>query len=120
MYEYTGIVTNVVDGDTLDLKLNLGFNITYKVRVRLKGIDTPEIFRPKTPMEKEQGKKARDFVIDRLLGKEVTLITFKDKTGKYGRYLADIVYTGKDMEAFFIVEELKKAGFEKKRFDISL
>ena len=92
MYEYRGFVTNVVDGDTIDLKVDLGFDIVYKIRVRFKGIDTPEIFRPKTPMEKEQGKRARDFVINRLLGKSVTLDTFKDNTGKYARYKAYKLY----------------------------
>lgn len=116
MYEYTGRVIKVVDGDTIDIDVDLGFGIRSKRRIRFLGIDTPEIWRAETPMEKERGKEARDFVKERLLGKIVTFMSHKDKTGKYGRYLGDIVYLGDNREALFITEELKKAGFEKNKY----
>lgn len=113
MYEYTGVVTNVVDGDTLDIVVDLGFDIHTKKRVRLLDIDTPEIFGPNSREEFDRGVEAREFVKKAVLGKKVTLVTHKDKTGKYGRYLADIVFTREAFgEALFLVEELKKAGFD--------
>ena len=114
MHEYKGIVNRVVDGDTIDLEIDLGFGIYTKIRVRLKDIDTPELFRAKTPMEKEQGRKAKRFVEKKILGKTVIVFTFKDKKGKYGRYVANILYNNGEGDCF-LAEELKKAGFEKKR-----
>lgn len=114
MYQYSGIVTNVVDGDTVDIMVDLGFKTFKEIRVRLKDIDTPEIFRPSCKDELEHGRLAKLFVEHVILHKTITLVTFKDKTGKYGRYLADIVYTEQDGLAKFLTEELKLAGFEKK------
>lgn len=113
MYDYRGIVTNVVDGDTVDIDVQLGFGVIYDIRVRLNGIDTPEIFRPKTANEKMRGYAAKRFVEKRILGKNVNIITFKDKKGKYGRYIADIVYEDGEKGACFISEELKLAGYVK-------
>lgn len=113
MYEYAGIVVKVVDGDTVDVVVDLGFNIQSKIRVRLKDVDTPEIYRPSCDAELEHGRKARKFVDDAVYMKRITLVTYKDKKGKYGRYLADIAYT-EDGELKLLTEELKKKGFEKK------
>ncbi len=43
MYNYNAKITNVVDGDTFDFEIDLGFGITYKNRLRLYGVDTPEV-----------------------------------------------------------------------------
>lgn len=57
------------------------------MKLRLYGIDTPEL----RGVEKVEGKKVRDIVRGMILDKEVTINSFKDKQGKYGRYLATIV-----------------------------
>ena len=57
MYEYSCKVDRVVDGDTIDVVLNLGFDIMFKSRVRLYGIDTPES-RTRDLDEKARGKMA--------------------------------------------------------------
>lgn len=114
MYEYSGFVMNVVDGDTLDIVVDLGFGITNKIRVRLKNIDTPEMWHPKTKAEGIHGKAAKLFVEDKVLNKQITLVTYKDKTGKYGRYLAEIVYADSDGIGKFLGDELKVYGFEKR------
>lgn len=93
MYEYKAKVINVVDGDTLDLDLDLGFD-THIVggdngRIRLYGINTPE----KTGATKEAGLKAKAFVEAAVLGKYVTVQTMKDKNEKFGRILGTILYT---------------------------
>ena len=61
MYEYACQVTRVVDGDTVDVILDLGFSILHKCRVRLYGIDTPES-RTRDKDEKARGKLASKFL----------------------------------------------------------
>ena len=63
MYEYGCTVTRVVDGDTVDVILDLGFSILHKCRVRLYGIDTPES-RTRNKDEKIRGKLASKFLQD--------------------------------------------------------
>ena len=63
MYEYSCEVERVVDGDTIDVVLDLGFDILYRSRVRLYGIDTPES-RTRDLDEKARGKMAGAFLKD--------------------------------------------------------
>ena len=92
MYEYVCKVTRVVDGDTVDCILDLGFSILHKCRVRLFGIDTPES-RTRDKDEKVRGKLAAKFLKDAIdNGKKVILRTkLKDSKGKYGRVLGEII-----------------------------
>lgn len=86
-YAYRAIITHVYDGDTVTADIDLGFNTWRRgERLRLSGIDTPELRGP----ERARGLLARDALRDMILGREVTLCTLKDRTGKYGRYLVDI------------------------------
>jgi micrococcal nuclease len=97
LYWYQGKVLRVVDGDTVDVEFDLGMNTFVRERVRLYGIDTPEIFGMKKESEEfKRGMAAKDFVEARLMNKPVWLHTHKDKTGKYGRYLADIFFQDED------------------------
>lgn len=108
MYEYHATVTNVVDGDTYDVIVDLGFKITMGIRVRLKNIDTPETWRPKTEAERAHGVEASDFVEDLIFGEDVTVRTHK--LGIYGRYSADVILSdGRDLATL-----IKEAGLEKK------
>ena len=95
MYEYSCTVERVVDGDTIDVVLDLGFDILYKSRVRLYGIDTPES-RTRNLDEKARGKMAGAFLkkaIDN--GTKVVIQTkLKDSRGKFGRVLGDVVVDG--------------------------
>lgn len=87
---YGATVLNVVDGDTIDLMIDLGFDIHRKIRVRLYGVNTPES-RTKDLKEKEMGLKAKDFTKDWLSKhKWVFVNTIPDKNDKYGRILARI------------------------------
>lgn len=87
---YGATVLNVVDGDTIDLMIDLGFNIHHKIRVRLYGVNTPES-RTKDLKEKELGLKAKEFTKDWLANhKWVFVNTIPDKNDKYGRILAKI------------------------------
>ena len=90
MYEYKAKLDRVIDGDTVDCFIDLGFNITVKERVRLKGIDTPET-RTRDLEEKAKGFAAKDRVIELFEGVESFKIkTELDKKGKYGRILGTI------------------------------
>ena len=95
MYEYSCKVERVVDGDTVDVVLDLGFDIQYKSRVRLYGIDTPES-RTRNKDEKARGKMAGAFLKEAVdAGKKVVIQTkLKDSRGKFGRVLGDVVVDG--------------------------
>lgn len=93
MFTYRAHCYNVVDGDTVDLEIDLGFNILVKERFRLAGINTPEIHGVKKESEEyAKGMEAKREVERLILGRDVIVVTDKDKKGKYGRYIAT-VYT---------------------------
>ena len=86
MYEYKiKEVVKIVDGDTIDILIELGFGLTKKERVRLAGIDTPES-RTTNLEEKEMGLQAKDALTGMLeSAEEIKVKTEKD--GKFGRML---------------------------------
>ena len=92
MYEYNAELRRVVDGDTVDVTIDCGFNIHVKERVRLKGIDTPES-RTRDLEEKERGLAAKDRLIDIIasFGNKFVIKTSIDKKGKYGRLLGELI-----------------------------
>jgi len=86
MYEYAvKKVVYVVDGDTVDIEIDLGFSLTKKERVRLAGIDTPES-RTRNLEEKELGLRAKDY-LKQMLKDSKNLKVQTSKDGKYGRML---------------------------------
>jgi len=92
---YGAKVLKVVDGDTVDLMIDLGFNIHHKIRVRLYGVNTPES-RTKDLKEKELGLKAKSFTLDWLTNHGWVFVnTIPDKNDKYGRVLAKIYSSDK-------------------------
>ena len=94
MYEYNATVTHVVDGDTMDVTLDLGFDILYNNRIRLVGINTPES-RTRDLEEKARGLAAKDRVLELCpVGSTVTVKTTKDGRGKFGRILGEIFVSG--------------------------
>ncbi len=88
VYEYSCKIVRVVDGDTVDVDIDLGFGVwMHNERVRLHGIDTPES-RTRDLEEKKFGLLAKDQVKHFLPeGSIQTLVTVKDKVGKFGRIL---------------------------------
>lgn len=88
MYQYEAQVLKVIDGDTLDLFVDLGFKVGFNTRMRMIGIDTPEKWHP-------YGKVVKTYLQQELEGKTIFLdVTKKDK---YGRYLG-VVYLNKNDE----------------------
>jgi micrococcal nuclease len=89
MYEYNiKKVTKVVDGDTIDVDIDLGFNISFAQRVRLAGIDTPES-RTKDLREKALGLEVKNKVKSAIESAKTVIIKTElpDSTEKYGRIL---------------------------------
>jgi len=96
MYEYhIRTVRNVVDGDTIDVDIDLGFDISFSSRVRLAGIDTPES-RTTDKMEKALGLEAKEYLKKKLKdAKNVVIRTEKmDSSEKYGRILGWLYVDG--------------------------
>jgi|TARA_E500000318_G_C3526478_1_gene198636 micrococcal nuclease len=98
MYEYSCTVDRVVDGDTIDVTLDLGFDILFKSRVRLYAIDTPES-RTRDKDEKARGKLASAYLQNAIdTAKQVIIRTeLKDSRGKYGRVLGSVICDGRDI-----------------------
>ncbi len=111
MYEYRATIVRVIDGDTFTAEVDLGFNTSVYATFRVKDLDTPETFRPRNRVEKAHGETATAYAKKLLpMGEEVTIKTFKDKTGKYGRMLADVILPNGGT----FTEIMKDAGFEKR------
>ena len=88
MYRYKVKVTRVVDGDTVDVDVDLGFGMVYKKqRVRMMGIDTPES-RTRDLEEKFYGKQSKYHLENILKDKDIELLSH-DK-GKFGRILGEL------------------------------
>ena len=96
MYEYyVREVKNVVDGDTIDVVIDLGFNVLFEQRVRLAGIDTPES-RTSDKAEKVLGLEAKEYLKKQLKdAKSIVIRTEKmDSSEKYGRILGWLYVNG--------------------------
>ena len=105
MYEYRCKIRRVVDGDTVDIDIDLGFGVwLHKERVRIYGIDTPES-RTRDKEEKKYGLMAKEFVKQFVKGDSIKLTTQKyDAKGKFGRILGDIIVDNKSLSDTMIQE----------------
>ena len=104
MYEYKAIIRRVVDGDTVDVTLDLGFDILYNNRIRLLGIDTPES-RTRDLEEKALGLAAKDRVKELCpVGSTVSIRTTKDGRGKFGRILGEIFVEEQSVNKLLVEE----------------
>jgi len=97
MYEYSAKLIRVIDGDTVDCTIDLGFDIHVNKRVRLAGINAPES-RTKNLEEKKRGLEAKERVIELLMKEnnnnndgEFVIRTEYDRSGKYGRVIGTII-----------------------------
>lgn len=110
MFEYNFKLVKVVDGDTVDVDIDLGFGIWIRnERIRMMGIDTPES-RTRDREEKKFGLAAKERITE-LLSVASSLVTFKDKAGKFGRVLGDFkVYDGAFDKQSTITEIMIREG----------
>jgi len=88
-FVFKGTVDRVVDGDTYDIVCDLGFDIYYKIRVRLKGVDTPEVFGKNKSVE---GVQASEYVKQLIQDRTVTIQTYKNAPSSFNRWEADVFY----------------------------
>jgi micrococcal nuclease len=107
MYQYSAKLIRVIDGDTIDAEIDLGFKIFVKERIRLIGIDTPES-RTRNLFEKSWGLAAKDRLSELLADNNNDFIinTKIDKKGKFGRMLGDIIVDGINANQQLIAEGL--------------
>lgn len=85
MYEYQATILDIHDGDSLKVRIDLGMRTTRIERLRLYGINAPELSTP-------EGKAARAYLQTLLkIGDTATIRTHKDKQEKYGRWLAEVL-----------------------------
>jgi micrococcal nuclease len=103
MYEYPATIDRVVDGDTIDVNIDLGFSIILKKqRVRLLGIDAPES-RTRDLVEKEKGLAAKAKVQEMCPeGSNIVIKTYLDKKGKYGRLLGEIIIDDVNLNNYLV------------------
>ena len=103
MYVYKAKLDRVVDGDTVDANIDLGFDISINKRIRLAGIDTPET-RTRNKEEKVKGLASKNRLIELL--KDGTFILESKEVGKYGRVLGTL-----HVDDININKTLVKEGF---------
>ena len=97
-------ITKVVDGDTFDCILDLGFDVLLEGRVRMLGIDTPES-RTRDLEEKAYGLLAKDWLYEHIKGEEIIVQTVVDnEKGKFGRILGDFLIEGNAVTEQMITE----------------
>lgn len=94
-FVYCAHVVRIVDGDTVDLDVDLGFCIHHRMRVRLYGINAPE-------MNTEAGKVAKKALQSRIPFTQIEIVSHKDKMDKYGRYLVELIVNGENLNDWMV------------------
>lgn len=106
-----GICLHVTDGDTADFLLDLGWLQYAYETVRLRGIDTPEIYRPENDEELAAGQEAKGFVESLVLDQPVLIRSYKDKT-TFGRFVADVWYYTDGGNTRGLADRLREEGYD--------
>lgn len=107
MYTYKAIVTRIVDADTVDMEVDVGFSISVRHRFRINNFDAPETWRPKSEAERQHGVKAIELATQLLQGKQLIINSYK--LDIYARYAVDIILPdGRDFATVMM-----DAGMEK-------
>lgn len=102
MWEYYAEVLRVVDGDTVDVRVDLGFNVHFKVRVRLHGLNAPES-RTRNKEEKIRGLAAKERLEE--LCKDGRIVVKSHGVGKFGRCLGELkTLSGRNINETLISE----------------
>ena len=113
-YCYKAVILEVIDGDTCLAKLDLGFHVSFVIKLRLAGINTPELDGPSADL----AIKGKDRLTELAQGKEVIVVTEKDHQEKYGRYLASIfLHDSTNVNELLVTEGLAKHYFGTGRKD---
>ena len=116
VYNYNVKVDRIVDGDTLDLRIDQGFKNWHHARVRLAGIDTPES-RTKDLREKKYGKMSTKWLKNRLKNQKVIICKVLDR-GKFGRPLVTLHIDGNNINDEMIAQRMAVAYHGQSKDDI--
>jgi micrococcal nuclease len=107
LYHYRAFVTGVYDGDSITVRFDYGFNlIQSNQKIRLYGINAPEI----RGDSRRSGLKSRDWLREKILDKNIIIQTYKDKKGKYGRWLGIIYEITEDGEMINLNDQMVSLG----------
>jgi micrococcal nuclease len=99
-------VTRVIDGDTVDCVIDLGFDMQMNARIRLAGIDTPES-RTRDLEEKRFGKYAKEWLTNHLVGTNMVVQTeYNKEKGKYGRVIGTLWVDGVNLNHLMLEEHI--------------
>ena len=108
LYFYKAVISSVYDGDTCTADIDLGLSVTVKgEKLRLSRINAPEV----RGESRSRGILSRDFLREKIEGKEVIIQTFKDSKGKYGRFIAEIMLEDDNGELHNMNDLLVEKGF---------
>jgi micrococcal nuclease len=107
MYEYQAKILRIVDGDTLDVEISLGFEIYKRERLRLNRINTPEVHGADSVRGKQASRRVEALAP---VGSMVSIRTIKDSQEKYGRYLAEVFIEQPGFHAFNLNDTLVSEG----------
>ena len=97
LYTYPARVHNVVDGDTLWVEIDCGFGVSIEEKLRLRGVDAPE-------MRTAEGERSKQFVVQSLLGCE-WIVLATSKVDLYDRYVADVLYLRGESDVRRVLED---------------
>ena len=98
LYNYRATLDRVIDGDTIDVSVDLGFDTWKKVRVRMMGMNAPES-RTRDKEEKKRGLAATKYLKDILESYDFKFVLKSHGVGKYGRCLGEILFEDSDISA---------------------
>jgi micrococcal nuclease len=102
LYFYKAVPFYIIDGDTVDMEVDLGFETNVKTRFRLYGINAWET----SGKDKEKGLKAKEFVEKSIKNKPCMIVSLKDKRDKYGRWLAIVLVPyGEGKDEYWILNQ---------------
>lgn len=94
LYHYRAELVDIYDGDTLTCHIDLGFNTWLRdQKIRLYGIDTPEL----RGVERPEGLLVRDWLREQFTDPSFILLSHKDRSGKFGRWLGTILKDGRNL-----------------------
>ena len=114
MFDYRCTVSRVVDGDTIDVQIDLGFSVLHRARVRMLGIDTPES-RTRNKEEKVMGLASKARLKELLKGNKIEIECSKEK-GKFGRVLGIVWATDKAGNRVNVNDQLCVEGYARPYF----
>jgi len=110
-------IVKIIDGDTFDCILDLGFDVLLEARVRMMGIDTPES-RTRDEEEKRFGLLAKEWLKKNLHGEILIQTEVDNEKGKFGRILGTVWAEGKNLNESMIQEHMAVAYFGQSKDDV--